>query len=270
MRKAAKWVAVLIGFYLLSASMIYFIQEKLIFLPTKLPLDYQYEFDHSFEEIFLEANDGARLNALHFKSSDPKGVILYFHGNAGNLARWGEIATSFVDMDYDVVIMDYRTYGKSKGTLSEQALIDDGQLFYDYVLSQYQEEQLILYGRSLGTGIATKLAAENNPAKVLLETPYYSLLDIAESRFPYLPVKRLLKYQFKSFENVRDINCRISVFHGTSDEVIPLDSGRRLYESIPGSNKELFVVPGGQHNNLAAFKEYRVGISEVLAPSLIK
>ena len=140
MRKAKFWATFFVGAYIIFGTMIYFLQEKLIFLPTSLSQNHEYQFSEPFEEFFLQSNDGARLNALHFKRKDPLGVILYFHGNAGNLDRWGEIGMSLSrSLNYDVVIMDYRTYGKSKGYLSEEALHADGQLFYDYVSKQYEE-----------------------------------------------------------------------------------------------------------------------------------
>lgn len=266
MRKLGRWTSFLLVGYFALAGMVYFIQEKLIFLPTSLPQNYQYVFDVPFEEIFLDNEDGARINALHFKANRPKGVILYFHGNAGNLARWGEITKFFTQFQYDVVVMDYRTYGKSKGRLSEQALYEDGQMFYDYALESFSEDQLVVYGRSLGTGIASWLGSRNRPAQIILETPYYSFLDIGRRRFPYLPVKWLLKYQFNSYEFVKDISCHITIFHGTSDRVVPLDSGQMLYESIPGSNKHMVVVEGGEHNNLVQFEAYRHGIAMLLSP----
>lgn len=270
MRKTGRWISFLLIGYIIFASMLYFLQEKLIFLPATLPQNFKYEFNVPFEEFFLENGDGARLNGLHFKSDKSKGVILYFHGNAGNLARWGEITQYFTRFQYDVVVMDYRTYGKSKGKLSESALYEDGQMFYDYVIDQYPEDQLILYGRSLGTGIATWLGSNNNPSQIILETPYYSFLDIGMKRFPYLPVKWLLKYHFRSFDYVQRINCPVTIFHGTEDNVVPIQSGRKLYESIPGNSKKMVVIEGGRHNNLSQFDRYHSGIEALLAMPLIK
>ena len=270
MRKTGRWFSFLLIGYLIFASMLYFLQEKMIFLPVSLPEDYRYEFNANFEEIFLENQDGARLNGLHFKSKDPRGVILYFHGNAGNLARWGEITQYFTRFQYDVVVMDYRTYGKSRGKLSESALYEDGQIFYDYVVEQFKEDQLIIYGRSLGTGIATWLGSRNDPAQIILETPYYSFLDIGQERFPYLPVKWMLKYHFRSHEYVQQISCPITIFHGTNDNVVPIRSGRKLFDSIPGSSKEMVVIEGGGHNNLSQFDGYTSGIENLLANSSIK
>lgn len=161
-------------------SALYLFQEKLLFLPTNLEQDYVYEFNPDFEEIFLEPEHQVLINAIHFKAENPKGVILYFHGNAGDLSRWGKITEKFVDLQYDIFVIDYRTYGKSKGKLSEEALYNDAQFCYDYLLKQYSENEITLYGRSLGTGIASYLAAKNKPSRLILETPYYSILDVAK------------------------------------------------------------------------------------------
>ncbi len=249
---------------ILLITMLYFLQEKLIFLSTKLPIDHVFSFSQPFEEIFLTSKDGAKLNAVHFKQEKPKGLILYFHGNAGDLSRWGTIATFFVGKQYDVIIMDYRTYGKSTGKLSESALHEDAQLFYDYALKKYDEQFITLYGRSLGTGIAIRLASNNKPSKLILETPFYSLMDVAKERFPFLPVKWLLQYKLLSFKYVGDISCPITVFHGTNDDVVPYESGKRLFVSIPNHDKKMYTIEGGEHNNLVQFKAYLKGVQEVL------
>lgn len=264
MRRLKKIAKFLLGLYILSIIMLYFFQEKLIFLPSQLPQDFSYSFTLPHKEFNLETSDGAVLNGLHFKNTDSKGVILYFHGNAGDLSRWGEIALYFVEKQYDVVIMDYRTYGKSTGKLSPDVLFSDAQLFYDYTLEHYEEKEVSLYGRSLGTGIATALASKNKPKQLILETPFYSLLDVAQSMFPFLPVSLFLKYKLPSFEFIQDVSCPISIFHGNSDSVVPFESGKKLYEVIPNTNKSFFKIVGGDHNNLVSFPEYHEGIKKVL------
>ena len=245
--------------------MLYLLQEKLIFLPSKLPADYTYTFTQPFEEIFITAADGAVLNGIHFKREQPVGAIVYFHGNAGDLARWGDIALFFVEKNYDVIIMDYRTYGKSTGKLSEEALYNDGQLFYEYALDHYAESEITLYGRSLGTGIAARVASENAPYRLILETPFYSLLDLGKIRFPYLPVQWFLKYPFKTHEYISEVSCPIAFFHGTEDTVVPYNSGLRLFNSVSVNKNSFFTIKGGGHNNLIEFRDYRDGIKEVLS-----
>jgi len=240
------------------------LQEKLIFLPTTLPQDYEYTFSFPFEELFLKSDDGAVINAIHFKTENPKGVILYFHGNAGNLSRWGIITEFFVEKHYDVLVMDYRTYGKSSGTLSEQALYNDAQMCYDYLLKHYQESEITIYGRSIGTGMATHLASGNQPNRLILETPLYSLADVAKHRFPVLPVKKLLKYNFPSYKYIQDVKCPITIFHGTEDNIIPYASGERLFNSIVQKEKLFFSIENAGHNNLIEFDSYHLNIQKTL------
>ena len=264
MRKLKRTVLILSTLLLLVIIMFYSLQEKLIFLPTQLPKDYEYSFPHEFEEIFMDTPDGASLNALHFKVDKPKGLIMYFHGNAGDLSRWGIVTSAFVDLGYDVLVMDYRGYGKSTGERSEKALYEDAQRFYDLAKELHKEDEIIVYGRSLGSGIATHLASNNNPKKLILETPYYSLVDVAQDRFPILPVKSIMKYRMNSFEYIQKVQAPIRIFHGTEDKVVPYESGDRLYKCILHSNKKLYTIPNGEHNNLSTFELYQNGIRNEL------
>lgn len=264
MRKVKQVLGALLIIFMTMSSLLYTFQEKLIFLPTSLEQDYVYDFEEPFEEFFLKTNDGAKLNALYFKNSCPKGVILYFHGNAGDLSRWGETATFFVKKDFDVIIMDYRTYGKSTGKINEDNLFNDAQLFYDHTLEYYSENDIIIYGRSLGAAIATQLASKNRSRQLILETPFFNLLDVAKDRFAFLPLKQLLKYNFSSNQYIKDVECPIAIFHGTEDAVVPYKSGEKLFGEITGDNKQLYTITGGGHNNLIDFKSYHLGIEKEL------
>ncbi len=249
---------------LLTMGLLYAFQDRLIFLPTVLPTEHSYTFTEPHRELTLYADDGALLNGLHFTRERPEGLIVYFHGNAGNLERWGGIVQLFVKKNWEVVVMDYRGFGKSTGERSEKALFSDAQLFYQYALEHFDETNILVYGRSLGTAMATKIAAQNQPSHLILETPFYNLHDVAKKRFPLLPVKSLLKYEFNSNQHIQSVICPVTIIHGTEDTVIPLVSAEKLFESIPNSHKEMVVVPGGAHNNLAKFGEYLEAINAVL------
>ncbi|MEN1785103.1 MAG: alpha/beta fold hydrolase [Bacteroidota bacterium] len=234
-------------------------------MPTVLAKDYRYQFSGTFEELYLETEDGEQLNALHFKRESPKGIVLYFHGNAGDLSRWGEVAEAFINRGFEVIIMDYRSYGKSTGKPTEDNLFKDAQRFYDHTLQRYAQEDIIIYGRSLGAAIATHLAANNHPRQLILETPFYNLLDVAKGRFPFLPVKRLLRYQFASDKHILKVASPIAIFHGTEDAVVPFESGHKLYQIIPNKNKHFFKIPGGRHNDLSDYDGFQRGIDQVLS-----
>ncbi len=236
----------------------------MLFQSEELPNNYMFQFEYPFNEFFLKTKDGNQLNAIHFSTTNPKGVILYFHGNKGSLKRWGSIASFFVKKKYDVVVMDYREYGKSTGKIDEYLLYEDAQLFYNYVKSQYPENQIIVYGRSLGTGIAIKVASENQPNHLILETPYYNIRDVAESWFPYFPVNLILQYKLPSNVFIQKVSCDITIYHGTNDKVVPYQSGERLFKSIPNLNKKMITVEGGTHNNLIEYDTYLNTIDEIL------
>lgn len=244
-------------FYVMITALLAFFQERFIFLPTQLPQEYAYSFTTPFEELFLEMRDGAKLNALHFKAENPKGIILYFHGNAGDLSRWGEITQVFTKYNYDVLVMDYRTYGKSSGKLSEENLYNDAQLFYDYVKGSFRESEIILYGRSLGGAFATRLAAENKPNLLILESPFYNLKSVAKSRFPIVPVDLLIRYHFENNKYIQKVDTKTVIFHGTNDNVVPYKSGKKLYATANPKNGKHFVsIPEGGHNDLSRFDVY--------------
>ena len=153
--------------------------------------------------------------------------------------------------------MDYRTYGKSKGVLNEEAFYTDAQYCYDYLKERYEEASITVYGRSLGTGMATFVASKNNPKQLVLETPYYSITDVAQSRFPVFPANWLLSYKFESFKYMQNIRCPITIFHGTSDYVISYASAKKLFLASKDKNIDFVTIEGGGHNNLRDYDAYR-------------
>jgi len=264
MRKFKKGLYFLIIFYVMITTSLYFFQEKILFRPTILAQDYQYNFSYPFEELFLKTKDDAVINALHFKARNSKGVILYFHGNAGDLSRWGTITEYFVSMNYDVLVMDYRTYGKSTGVLSEEALYKDAQMCYNVLKQTYNEDQITVYGRSLGTAIATKVAATNTPKQLILETPYYSIVDVAKSRFPFMPISYLMNYELPTYQFINDVKCNIYMFHGTNDNVVPFSSGEKLHQVAPQNRTTFTTIKNAGHNNLIDFELYHQQIKVLL------
>lgn len=265
MKSLLKKIALtIISIYVVIFFALYFFQEKMIFMPESLAQDYSYSFAENFEEINLQTKDGAQLNALHFKVENPKGVVLYFHGNAGELSRWGIVIQKFVDLQYDVLVMDYRTYGKSTGKLSEKALYSDAQLFYNYLLKRYPENKIVVYGRSLGTTFAAYVASNNNPKRLFLEAPFFNLQQVASKRFPIYPVQWFLKYRFPTNKFLKDVACPIIIFHGTDDAVVNFENGVMLSEIQTKGQNTFIKIPGGTHHDLTNSKIYIETIENVL------
>ncbi len=255
---------ILLGLYLFFGLIIYFFQERLIFLPESLPSDYNFSFDIPFDEHFITMEDGAEINALHFTQEESKGLIVYFHGNAGSLARWGEVVYPFVELGYEVFIADYRGYGKSSGEKSQDAMLSDAESIYTYARQLQTEDRIILFGRSIGSAFASHVAGKNNPSKVILETPFYTLSDVAREVMPIFPTSLLLRYEFKNYQSLSTTSAPIYIFHGTDDEVVNYQSGRRLFDSLEGQSVEFFTIEGGHHNDLSLFPSYWESMHSIL------
>jgi hypothetical protein len=255
---------IIASLYFIIGVALYFLQEKMIFMPESLPQDYSYSFPGNFEEINLKTDDGAVLNALHFKVENPKGVVLYFYGNAGELSRWGIIVQNFVEMNYDVLVMDYRTYGKSTGKLSQKALYSDAQLFYNLLKKSYSEDEIVVYGRSLGTTFATYIAAKNLPNQLILESPFYSLDEVARHRFPIYPISWFLKFHFPTYQYFKEVQCPITIFHGTDDFVVSYKNSEELSKIKTKEKLNFISIPRGTHHNLGSYKIYIKTLDSIL------
>jgi pimeloyl-ACP methyl ester carboxylesterase len=244
---------------------VYVIQEKLIFKPEKLKHDFLYKYNVPFKELFFDIAPGVRINGLHFCVENPHGLILYFHGNTRSIKGWSKYARDFYRYDYDVVMVDYRGFGKSTGKRSEREMLNDMQVVYATLASQYQENHLILYGRSLGSGFATKLASDNNPRYLILDAPYYSFKKVVQRFLPILPMQFVLRYHLQTDKWIKKVKCPIYILHGTKDWLIPIKHSEKL-QAINPRKITLIRIHGAMHNNLPSFPEYHNFVRDILAP----
>ncbi len=255
-------IYIIIG-YLALAALVYFVQEKVIFKPEKLAQDFKYKYDIPFKELFFDVEPGVSINGLHFYCKDPKGLILYFHGNNKSIKGWAKYARDFYRYQYDVVLVDYRGFGKSVGKRVEKEMLDDMQFVYDTLCQEYPEHHILVYGRSMGSGFATKIAADNQPRYLILDSPYFSFKKVAERYAPILPHRWLLKYQLRTDKWIAKVNCHTYIIHGTKDWLIPLRHSEALQQINP--NKiTLIRIDGGGHNNLPSFYQYHNFIRDIL------
>ncbi|AZI23024.1 alpha/beta fold hydrolase [Chryseobacterium taklimakanense] len=248
-----------------------YLQEKVVFLPVKLPEDFEYSFDCAFEEYFFDTPNEGKINAVHFKIQKPKGVILYFHGNSDNLVRWGKIASDLTGFGYDVFVPDYRHYGKSTGPRNEEYLFSDAQFCYNFLKKQYGEENITVYGRSLGGAFAVKMAADNEPKKLILEATFFNLQDIVNRWLPNSATEKIspkMTYHFHSNKNILEVNCPLYHFHGDKDFVVPINSGKKLFETLhtekPELEKKFIEIKGGSHDDLSKFEEFQNELNRIL------
>ena len=256
------FLILLVVLYAFVCIALYFVQEKLLFHPSKLPENYTFNFNQKFEEVNLKTSDGVNLHCLHFRVKDSKGVVLFLHGNGGDLSDWGHGAALYTENGYDVFYLDYRGYGKSSGNISsEQQLVEDTQLAYDHLKSQYSESAIVLSGTSIGTGIASKVAAENDPKKLILVSPYFSLTSLVKEKVRLIP-SVVLRYKLATNKNLMTVKCPIYILHGSEDQLIPLSHAKKLKEKFP--QIDLTVLEGRGHNDVGISKDYLNKLSAIL------
>jgi pimeloyl-ACP methyl ester carboxylesterase len=262
-------VLALVILYFLGGILLYLLQEKIIFLPEQTDQDHEYTFVVPFEERFLAGDDGAKIHALHFKPDIAKGIIVYFHGNAGNLERWGEVVEPLANLGYEVLIMDYRGYGKSTGKRTKDRMLKDSERVYQEALKSWKEEEVIVYGRSLGSSFASHIGGNFQPSKVILEAPFHSMADLAKNTIPIYPVKQILRFNFDNERSLSECAARVYIFHGNEDSVVPFESGSKLFDRID-CEKSFYEIDGGGHNDLQLFDEYWVMLRAILNSQTVK
>lgn len=255
------WVLII---YVAISIALYYLQEYFLFKPEKLPKDFQFLYENQkVEEYNLETRDGATINGLHFKVDKPKGVVLYLKGNSKSIKGWGKFAVDFTRNNYDVIMVDYRGFGKSTGKRSQKAIKHDIQYIYNKIRERVSEEYIILYGRSMGSGFATKLASMNNPKMLILDAPYYSLTKVTSRYMPFMPLSVILRYPMPTYKWLKYVNCPIRIIHGTQDKLIPFKSSVKLSQIKPKQTR-LYPVIGGGHKNMNTFEEYHKILTEII------
>ncbi len=239
--------------YLVLCFWLYLAQEGMLFIPRTIAPEADLGFKLPHDEIYLDAPDGARLHGVIFHAELPVAVILYFHGNAENILDMEGTAAKYVELGYSFLAVDYRSYGKSRGVLSEANLFADASLFFAYLKELgWVESDIVISGRSIGTAIATELASRTTPRALVLYSGFSSITDIAAEQFPYFPVRLVIRYPFDSARYMESVRCPVLMFHGKDDPVVPLHHAEKL-AAIRG---ELLVFENGNHDNLTGYPSY--------------
>ncbi|MPZ36967.1 MAG: alpha/beta fold hydrolase [Rhizobiales bacterium] len=249
-----KWFLIFLATgYIALMALMYVAQRGLMYFPETfrtLPADAGLT---QAEEVVLDAAGGARVIVWHIPPRDGgRPVWLYFHGNGGALRYRVDRFRELTAQGEGLVALSYRGYAGSTGRPSEAGLIDDARAAYDFAVKRYGAERTVLWGESLGSGVAIALASERPVARVVLEAPFLSAVDIAAGVYPFLPVRLLMKDQFRSDLRVAKVKAPVLIMHGDLDEIVPIASGENLYKVIT-SPKRFVRIAGGQHEDLGSF-----------------
>jgi pimeloyl-ACP methyl ester carboxylesterase len=245
--------------------MTYTFQHKFIFKPIPLDSSHLFQFNSEFEEIFLSTPNSGNLNCLYFptKSEVSKGLVLYYHGNAGNLDRWGQMSQDFILRGYDFFIMDYRGFGKSTGPMSQSNMYADAIACYHYIQDRFPGKSIIIYGRSLGSAMATYVASKHPADHLVLETPFYSMSDLYFTYYPFLPKLFFFRFPLKNHSYLNTVKYKVTIFQGDNDWIVPYRSASKLQNHLKEED-EFITIPDASHNDCRTFKVYQEKLDEIL------
>ena len=268
-KKLFRWLKVFVLLYCGVGIILYYGQERLIFHPVKADRNTWYHFDQPSTELNLNYDQNTNLNIVEFKAtarpgdSVARGVVLFFHGNSGNIASWASNARDFTTKGYEVWMMDYPGFGKSTGSLDESSIYKYSLVFYKLARSRWKPDQIILCGRSLGTGIATQLAAVRDCRRLILEAPYYDIPSLFRRYLPIYPYGTMIKFHFPTYEYLPRVTAPVTIFHGDRDRTIPASNSATLRPLLkPGD--EYLVVTGAGHNDLNTLPYFREKLDSLL------
>lgn len=257
-------IFIVVSAYVVINVIVYYAQEKFLFKPEKLPADFEFKYpNQKATEYNIELDAGVNINSVHFSVDNPKGVVMYLKGNSRSIKGWGKFAIDFTRLQYDVVMVDYRGFGKSTGRRTERAIKDDLQKVYNRIKSRVDQKYIVIYGRSMGSGFATKLASTNNPRMLILESPYYSMMRIAKRYIPFMPISIAMRFPIRTYKWIQYVNCPIKIIHGTSDRLVPFSNAIELVK-IRQKYARIYPIVGGGHNDLHTFEDYHRILEEIL------
>ena len=247
-------------------ALMFFLQSRLVYFPDGQIVATPGDKGMAYEEISFEAADGVQLSAWYVPSGANRGVVLFSHGNGGNLSYNLPFVEILHRVGLSTFIYDYRGYGRSKGKPSEEGTYSDIAGAWQYLTESRKVPagRILLYGQSLGGPIAAKLATEKTPAALVLDSTFTSFVDIADHHYPFLPVRWLARFEYNTLEHVKTVRCPVLVIHSADDEIVPFSQGVALFEAAP-EPKGFIKLRGGHNDALFLSAEaYRTGLDAFL------
>ncbi len=264
-RRIFRWLKVAVLLYCSIGIALYYLQDYFLFHPKRLPSNYTFHFENKFEEINIPFNEKDTMNLIKFKSLQAvrKGIVLFFHGNKNNVEHYATCVTPFTKNGYEVWMEDYPGFGKSTGEISEKKLYQQAEQLKKMADSKIGSDSIIIYGKSIGTGIAAYVANYSKAKILLLETPYYSISSLYNNYTFVYPTASMTNYKLPTNKYVEMVLCPIIIFHGTEDAVIPLREPSKL-KPLLKEGDAFITIEGANHHNVNISKKYFDVIDSVL------
>ncbi|MBS1113409.1 MAG: lysophospholipase [Nitrospirae bacterium] len=263
-------VGFLIGLFLIYITMtgaVYIGQKGMIFIPAREIAATPADIGLHFEDIVLRTQDNMSISAWYIPAQEERAVLLFCHGNAGNSSHRLNSIRLFHDLKISVLIFDYRGYGKSEGSPTEEGTYLDAEAALDYLINSrhVHPEKIVVFGRSLGGAVAAETALRHKVGALIIESGFTSVPELGDKYYPFLPVKLLSRYSYATIDKVGRINAPKLFIHSPNDEIIPFQHGRALYEKA--SPPKEFLEISGDHNNgfLISGSGYTEGLDRFIA-----
>jgi len=273
MRMIVVLIAAAISFYVLLGVMLFLMQERMVFL-ARLP-GRQLEAtprDAGFDyvDVNFETADGISLHGWYVYAHNPRGTVLFLHGNAGNISHRLDSIAIFRELGLDTFIIDYRGYGQSEGKPGEEGTYRDAEAAWEHLVTERGEDpaRIVVFGRSIGGGVAAWLATRHKAAALIVESSFTSAVEMAAHLYPFMPVRLISRLQYPVADYVARAECPVLIVHSRDDEIIPFAMGKALYEAAPAP--KAFIELAGDHNNafLLSRDRYREKLGRFIADHL--
>lgn len=257
---------VILGLYVAFVAIVFIFQSHLVFFPQRRIHSTPHEIGLAYDAIDFVARDGVRLSGWFITAKKPGAVVLFCHGNAGNISDRLQLIKLLHKLDLSTFIFDYRGYGQSEGSPSEQGTYLDAEAAWDYLTLErgVPQESIIVFGMSLGGAVAAQLAQDHKPAALIIESAFTSLPDMAAEHYPFLPARLLTRFRYPTLDYLRQVACPVLIVHSNEDEIVPYSQGCRLYEAA--NDPKDFLEIRGDHNTgaLMSAETYMAGLNQFI------
>jgi len=267
MRKFMGWIISLFVILVLLMVALWALQPKLVYYPDKTIIVEPSSAGLKFENVFLDTSDGLKIHGWFIPNEKSKKVLLFCHGNGGNISGRIGIIREFFDLGLSVFIFDYRGYGKSEGKPSEKGTYRDVDAAWKWLTEtkKYSKDNIYVIGRSLGGAVSLYITEKEKPAKLILDSTFLSVNDMAKKMFPFLPVSLIPFYKYSNKTRIKSIDCPVLIIHSPDDNIIPYSHGKRLFELA--KEPKTFLEIRGSHNNgfFESQEQYMKSVKEFLA-----
>lgn len=257
-------LGICLAVYLGWAIVLFFMQPRLLYRPVKNIAYTPAQLDIEFEDVFIKTLDGVKLHGWYVPAEDSRFVILFCHGNGGNISHRLDTVDFFCKIGLSCLVFDYRGYGRSEGRPSEKGTYMDAQAAYEWLREtrNFPPDCIIVFGRSLGGSVAAYLAGHAACGALVVESAFTSYVDMGRRFYPYMPVRLFARFRYKTADYIRDVACPVMVMHSKSDELVPFDFGTAVF-NVAGEPKRFVEISGGHNDGfLVSGETYRTAWNE--------